>query len=99
LLYYEQALIDKVVYVFHQSPKYTVYCVNFEAVPIQINTQFPKGTYADVKYWVVNEKVSSSDVFDDFWGKKKHVSKAISLGKKKIQSEKRRGTNSYNITQ
>jgi hypothetical protein len=70
LPYYEQALIDKEVYVFHQSPKHPVYCVNFEAVPIQTNTQFPKGTYADVRYWVVNEKVSSSDVFDDFWGKK-----------------------------
>lgn len=91
--YYEQALVDKEVYVFHQSPKYPVYCVNFKAVTIGTNTQFEQGTLADVKYWVANEKVSSSDAFDDFWGKKKHVNKAITLGRNKIQSEKWRVIN------
>ena len=91
--YSEQALIDREVYVFHVSPKHPVYCVDFEAVPMRTNTRFPKGTHADVKYWVMNEKVSSSsDVFDDFWGKVTHKRKAVSLGRKMIQSERWRVT-------
>lgn len=93
LPYYEQALVDKEVYEFYRSPKYPVYCVDFEAIPIRTNTQFEKGTFAYVKYWIVNEKVSSSDAFDNFWGKKKHINKAISSGRKKIQSEKWRVIN------
>jgi hypothetical protein len=93
LPYYEQALIDRGVYVFHQSPKYPVYCVHFRAVPTHANTDFSQGTFADVKYWVVNEEVSSSNVFNDFGGKKKHIRKAISWGRKRIQSAKWRVTN------
>ncbi len=89
LAYYEQAFIDREVYVFYQTPKYPVYCVDFEALPMGTNTQFPKGTHADVKYWVVNAKVSSTaDVFDDFWNKETHVREAISLGEKAIEDAK-----------
>jgi len=93
LAYYEQALIDREFYQIHLSPKYPVYCVDFEAVPMRANTQFLKNTHADVKYWVVNKKVSSTaDVYDDFWGKETHVRKAISLGIKAIKRAKWRVT-------
>jgi len=88
LPYYQQALIDREVYVFHLSPKYPVYCLDFEAVPMRSNQHFPVGTHAVVKYWVTNEKVSTtSDVFDHFWDKITHQRKAIALGRKAIQSE------------
>jgi hypothetical protein len=91
--YYEQARTDRAVYFFHQSPKYPVYCVDFSAISTQTNTRYPKGTYADVKYLVVNERVSSSsDFFDDFWDKDNHKRKAITLGRKRIQAEKWRVT-------
>lgn len=89
LPYYEQALIDREVYVFNVSPKYPVYCVEFEAVPMKTNAHFPQGTHARVMYWIVNEKVSpSSDPYDDFWGKVGHKQKAVSMGRKMIHSEK-----------
>ncbi len=93
LAYYEQALVDREAYEIHLSPKYPVYCLDFEAAPMRANERFPKNTHADVKYWVSNEKVSStSDFYDDFWGKEAHLRKAISLGKKAIESEKWRVT-------
>jgi hypothetical protein len=93
LPYYEQALIDREVYVFHQSPKHPAYRVDFEAVPTRSNKNFPRGTHADVKYWVMNEKVSTtSDVYDRFWDKSVHKRKAIALGRKAIQSESWRVT-------
>jgi len=91
--YYEQALIDREVYAFHQWPKYPVYCVDFEAVPMRTNAQFPKGAHANVKYWVLNSKVSSkTDEYDDFWCKEAHVRKAIALGKRAVKGEKWRVT-------
>ncbi len=90
---YEQALIGREAYETYVSPKYPAYCVDFEAVPMRANTRFPKSTRADVKYWVMNEKVSSTaDAYDDFWGKETHVRKAISLGHKAIKHEKWRVT-------
>jgi len=91
--YYEKALVDREVYVFYQSPKYPAYCVDFEAVPMRTKTRFPKGTHANVKYWVLTGKVScTSDVYDDFWCKEAHVRKAIALGKKAVKGEKWRVT-------
>jgi hypothetical protein len=93
LAYYEQALIDREVYVNYISPKYPVYCVDFKAVPMRTNNKFPRNTHAYVKYWVVNRKVSSkADVYGDFWRKVKHVRKAISLGRKAIKNDKWRVT-------
>jgi hypothetical protein len=92
-LYYEQALFDKEVYVFHQSPKYPVYYVEYEVIPMKKNKRFSQKTHAIAKYWVMNEKVASkSDFYDDFWGKLKHQRKAISLGRQMIQSEEWRVT-------
>lgn len=88
LQYYEQALIDREVYVFHQSPKYPVYCVEYEVVPMKKNKRFSQDIVAIAKYWVVNKKVSSSsDVFNNFWDKLTHQRKAMSLGRQMIQSE------------
>ncbi len=85
--YFEQALIDREVFVFHTCPKFPVYCVEFEAVPMKKNTDFPQETIADVKYWVANEMISSTDYLDNFWSKPQHLEKAVSLGKKMIRSE------------
>ena len=88
LPYYEQALIDKEVYVFHLAPKHPVYRVDFEAVPSKNNKTYCRGTLAEVKYWIVNEKVSASaDPFDDFWGKAAHRRKATTFGRQMLLSE------------
>jgi len=90
---YDQALIDGKYYTFHLSPKYPVYCVDFEAVSMRTNTKFPAGTRAAVKYWVTIDKVSStSDCYDNFWSEKTHVRRAVALGKKAVRGEKWRVT-------
>lgn len=86
--HYEQARTDREVYLFHQSPRYPVYTVDFEAVALKSNAQFPPGTTAEVRYWVVNSKVSkTADHFDAFWDKDAHVRKAVALGRKEIREE------------
>jgi len=91
--YYEQAMTDREVYLFHLTPRYPVYCVDFEAVATRSNKHYPANTHADVKYWVVNEKVSAkSDVYDGFWDKVAHKRKAIALGRRTIRSERWRVT-------
>jgi hypothetical protein len=93
LPYHEQAIIDREVYAFHLSPKFPVYCVDFDAVAMKTNARFPRRTCAFVKYWVTNEKVSpSSDPYDDFWGKLTHKRKAVSLGRRLLQGKKWRVT-------
>jgi hypothetical protein len=90
---YEHALVDGEAYAFYLSPKYPVFCVDFEAVPMRTNTRFPSGTRAKVKYWVVNDKVSStSDPSEGFWSKETHVRRAIALGNKAVRGEKWRAT-------
>jgi hypothetical protein len=89
LAYYKQALIDSEVFVWHTCPKYPVYRVDFRVTPTKANKRFEAGIKAVASYWVVNEALSStSDPFDDFWGKKKNRNKAVAMGRKLIRAEK-----------
>ena len=87
--YFEQAKTDRTVFVFFTSPLHPVYCVEFVAVATRTNRcKYPAGTKAAVKYWVVNEEVSkTADCLDDFWGKATHQSRAVNLGRKRIEAE------------
>lgn len=91
--YYEQAKIDREVYVFHLYPKYPVLCVTFEVVAMRDRKNFEPGTRAEVDYWVVNEKVSpTADFLDGFWDRPAHQRKAIAMGRRSIASERWRVT-------
>jgi hypothetical protein len=91
--YFDQASVDREVFVFHTSPKYPVYRVNFEATPAKTNRKFPRSTTARVAFLVVNTLVSrSSDHFDTFWVKRVNQRKAIALGKRKVLAEQWRVT-------
>jgi hypothetical protein len=73
--YFEQALIDETVLVFHTSPRFSVYHMNFKITPNM------DGNHAtEARVWVANESVMDDhDPYDlDFWSGSR-VERAVSL--------------------
>jgi hypothetical protein len=93
--YYDEAQEAGEVFVFYSSVKHPVFCVDFEAVTLRSNRNFPRKAHATVKYWVLNEKVArqfsadndmaADESYADFWKDRKHREMAVTLGRKKIQ--------------
>lgn len=80
-MYYEQALSDKEVLVFHLCPLFPVFCLSFEVRPASEGE-----TACEARVWVANESVD--DNYDpmalDFWSGER-LERAITLAKDAIE--------------
>lgn len=73
--FYEQALEDHEVIVFHVSPKYPVLSLTFEVEPTS-----PENTAVEAKAWIVNEALEDDydPMLPDFW-EGERVEKAVNI--------------------